>query len=205
MPAATLLLDRVLDVEPELVVELAVRPRIAGTARGGDTARRSACHALEAGRIVSDPGYGVSSNSPTAVVSERHAAACSPSCGAARPRQLVVLGAPVVVGHVPLGLDPAATFEPVKRGIERALLHLQDVAGNLMDAFGDRPAVLRLERNGLENQQIERSLRQLDPCRRRSRQASPSASTGAYRNSCRSTREVSSFKAQVSSLLRLET
>src|SRR5436190_16300426 len=61
-------------------------------------------------------------------------------------RQLVVLRAPVVVRHVPLGLDPAFAFEPMERRIQRPLVDAQRVPGNLLDALRDRPSVLRLER-----------------------------------------------------------
>jgi hypothetical protein len=49
-------------------------------------------------------------------------------------------------------------FEPVQGGVERALLHLQRFFGDLLDALGDRPTVFGLERNRLENQQIQRAL-----------------------------------------------
>src|SRR5262249_25267715 len=92
------------------------------------------------------------------------------------------LGLPVVVGDVPLGLDPAAALEAMQRRVQRALLHLERVVGNLLDAFGNRPAVLRLERDGFQDQEIERALRQIH--------GSPFASTGVYPISCRSARGV---------------
>src|SRR6185503_14960913 len=73
-------------------------------------------------------------------------------------RQRVVLRAPVGLGGVPLGLDVALCLELVQGRIERALLDEQHVAGKLTDALGDRPAVLRLEGDDLEDQQIERAL-----------------------------------------------
>src|SRR5438128_3180746 len=54
-------------------------------------------------------------------------------------RQLVVLRLAVVVGGAPFGPDPAATFEPMERRVERALRNLESLARNLMDAFGHRP------------------------------------------------------------------
>src|SRR4051812_35443582 len=46
--------------------------------------------------------------------------------------------------------------------IEGALGHLEDVLGDLLDALRDGPAVLRLERERSEDQQIERALREID-------------------------------------------
>jgi len=45
-------------------------------------------------------------------------------------------------------------LQPVESGIEGALLHLQDLVRDLLDAFGDSPAVHRLERDGFEDEQV---------------------------------------------------
>src|SRR5512138_533398 len=83
--------------------------------------------------------------------------------GAAFLRQLVVLRAAVVVGGAPARLDPAAALEPMKRRVERALLDVERRAGDLMEAFGDRPTVLRVERDGLQNEEVEGALWKLEP------------------------------------------
>jgi hypothetical protein len=54
---------------------------------------------------------------------------------APRGRELVVLGASIVFGNVPGGFDPTPPFQPVQRGIKGALLNLQRVAGDLLDAL----------------------------------------------------------------------
>ena len=54
-----------------------------------------------------------------------------------------------------LGLDPALIFKPVQRGVERALLDLQDIVRNLLDPFGDRPTVHWPGREGLKDEEIE--------------------------------------------------
>jgi len=77
---------------------------------------------------------------------------------AARGGQLVELGFPVVVRGTPTRLDQAAALEPVERWIERTLLHLQDVRGDLLDPLGYRPAVLGTEREGSQDQQVQRAL-----------------------------------------------
>ena len=53
-------------------------------------------------------------------------------------------------------------FEPVQCGIERALLHLKDIAGELPDPPRDRPAMLRFELEGFQDQQVERALDEVD-------------------------------------------
>ena len=70
----------------------------------------------------------------------------------------VVLGPPVVVADGPVGADPAVLFELVQRGIESALAYLKNLAGDLMDALRDSPAVHRFEaddREGLEVTALE--------------------------------------------------
>src|SRR5262245_22552239 len=51
-------------------------------------------------------------------------------------------------------------FDPVQGGIEGALLNLQLVARHLLDAQEDAVSVQRSERNGLEDQQVQRALQQ---------------------------------------------
>src|SRR5213592_3376249 len=81
----------------------------------------------------------------------------------AAPRQLVILGAPVVLRSPPFGLDPTSPLQSMQGGIERTLLDAQNVAGDLLNALRNAPAVLRFEGQGLEDQQVECSLRKVDP------------------------------------------
>src|SRR5215467_6326860 len=106
--------------------------------------------------------------------------------GAAFLRQLVVLRAAVVVGGAPACLDPAAALQPMKRGIQRALLDMERRAGDLVEALRDGPSVLRLERHGLEDEEIEGPLWKIQ--RFVCHSACPAASTGDYMYSCRSAR-----------------
>lgn len=62
------------------------------------------------------------------------------------------------LGDTPFGLDPSLMFQPVQRRIERTLIDLQDVFRNLLDAFGDRPAMQRTGLQGPEDQEIESAL-----------------------------------------------
>src|SRR5262245_51675561 len=99
---------------------------------------------------------------------------------ATRACQRVELCLAIVLGGAPLGPDPAAPLQPVQRRIERALLDAQRILRDLLNAIGDRPPVLRLEGERLEDQEIESPLRQIE-FRRTGHAAclSPSASTRA--------------------------
>ena len=65
------------------------------------------------------------------------------------------------VGRRPFGAQPIPFLETVQRRIEGALLHLQDVLGDLLDPLRDGVAVDRAERNDLEDQDIERAPKQV--------------------------------------------
>src|SRR3954470_15920950 len=62
-----------------------------------------------------------------------------------RAGELVVLGAPIVVGGAPFGADPSASLEAMEGGVERPLRDLQRGARDLLNALGDRPSMLRAE------------------------------------------------------------
>jgi hypothetical protein len=49
----------------------------------------------------------------------------------------------------------------VERRVERPVAHLQYVARDLLQSLRDRPRVERLERNDLQQQQVERALHQV--------------------------------------------
>ena len=60
-----------------------------------------------------------------------------------------------------LRLQPSLLLEAMERRVQRALADLQDFAADLLNALGDGPAVRRLERDGLEDQQVERALNEV--------------------------------------------
>src|SRR5262245_37228947 len=66
---------------------------------------------------------------------------------AAGRRELVILGAPVVLTHGPFRLDPALLLELVKGGVQRALPDPELFVRHLPDPLGDGPPVHRLERD----------------------------------------------------------
>src|SRR5690606_35874631 len=69
--------------------------------------------------------------------------------------ELVVLGPPVLVGGAPLAVDPPLLLEPLERGVERSLAHPQRLLRELLQALADGPAVHRLQRERLQDQQVE--------------------------------------------------
>src|SRR5215212_4791691 len=73
----------------------------------------------------------------------------------------VVLGAPAVLGGVPLRDDPPALLEPDQRRVDGALAYLERVPGKLLDAVGETPPMHGRERERLEDEQVEGSLQDL--------------------------------------------
>ena len=57
--------------------------------------------------------------------------------------------------------QPSLLLEAMQRRVQRALADLENFAADLLNAFGDGPAVCGLERDGLEDQQVERALNEV--------------------------------------------
>src|SRR5262249_3266722 len=77
---------------------------------------------------------------------------------AAEPRQRVELRAAVVLGLLPLRVDPALLLELVEGGGEGALAHLKDVRRERAQAPADRPPVHGLESEDLQQEKVEGAL-----------------------------------------------
>jgi len=77
---------------------------------------------------------------------------------AARGGEGVKLGDAAGFRFGALAPDPALLFEAMEGGVEGALLDLEDVLGDLLDALGDGPAVLGLESEGFEDEKVESAL-----------------------------------------------
>ena len=75
--------------------------------------------------------------------------------------QVVVLGAAAELRDLPLGLDPSLVLEAMQGGVERALVDLQHVLGDLLDALGDRPAVQGVLLQRAQDEQVERAGQQI--------------------------------------------
>jgi hypothetical protein len=61
-----------------------------------------------------------------------------------------MLRAPIVFRSSPERLAPSPALQPVQGGIERTLLNAQE----MLQTFGDRPAVVGFKRKNSENQQV---------------------------------------------------
>jgi len=76
--------------------------------------------------------------------------------------QFVEAGTPPEFGNAPFGIDPALVFEAVQSGIERALIDLQDLPRDLLNALGDCPAVHGFGLQRAQNEEIERALQEIE-------------------------------------------
>jgi len=75
--------------------------------------------------------------------------------------EFVELGLAAVVGGSPFGVEPAAFFEAMEGWIERALLDLEDLLGDLANAVGDAIAMDRAEGDDLEDEHVEGALEEV--------------------------------------------
>src|SRR5208283_5819853 len=74
-------------------------------------------------------------------------------------------GPTVAGGNSPLGGDPAALFQALKRGIESAVLDEQLLLPALLDGTSDALAVLGTKDEGAKDQQIKSALKQFETFR----------------------------------------
>src|SRR5262249_23446413 len=82
--------------------------------------------------------------------------------------------------------DPALPLQPVEGRVERPLVDLEHVLGELLNALGDPPAVHRRRTEGFQDQDIEGPLQQIGSGHR----ISFRSSTGVLPRSCRVSRGV---------------
>src|ERR1700728_635091 len=75
--------------------------------------------------------------------------------------EAIEAGLAIVFRFTPIGGDPAALFQSMESGIERALLNLEHVGRDLPDTLGDAVAVDGTERNDFKNEQVEGALQQV--------------------------------------------
>jgi hypothetical protein len=71
--------------------------------------------------------------------------------------QLVILGPAAQFRDGPLGFAPPLVLEAMQRRIKRALVDLQDILRDLLNALRDRPAMQRGRLQRPEDEQIERA------------------------------------------------
>jgi hypothetical protein len=69
--------------------------------------------------------------------------------------------APVVLGRPPVALDQAIALETAQRGKEGAGIDPEHAAADLLEPHADAEPVHRIERQGLQNQHVQRALHQI--------------------------------------------
>jgi hypothetical protein len=77
---------------------------------------------------------------------------------AAFSSETVELGAAIVLGEAPLGVDDAVQLESMKGWIERPFFDAQDFVGNLLDPLRDAPTVHRSAGEGFQDQHVQSAL-----------------------------------------------
>src|SRR5436189_4601863 len=73
----------------------------------------------------------------------------------------VVARAPVVLARAPFGFDPSAPDHRLEGRVERALVDVEDVAGDLAELEGQSPAVHGLRAEEFEREHLERAANDL--------------------------------------------
>src|ERR1700728_472294 len=82
---------------------------------------------------------------------------------AASRRQPIEFGLTIVVGLAPLTGNQALVFQPVERWVQRSLLDLQLLTGDLPYAKQNPVAMQRAQRHSFEDQHVEGTLQKIDP------------------------------------------
>jgi hypothetical protein len=75
--------------------------------------------------------------------------------------ELVEPGALALVGESPVALDEPALLEPVQGDVERAVRHVER-ASHVTDEASDPVSVAWSPREGLEDEDVERALEEVD-------------------------------------------
>src|SRR5207245_1424720 len=79
-----------------------------------------------------------------------------------RCRETIVFRLALVFRLTPFARDPALVFQAIQRRIQRALLNLQAILRNLLDAQEDAVTMQRPEGNGLEDQHVQSALQKVE-------------------------------------------
>jgi hypothetical protein len=78
--------------------------------------------------------------------------------------QSVVFEFSVSVGRrLPLGHDPSSFLETMKRGIERAVLHLEKIVSSSLDVLANLMSMGRSIKKSPQDEHVERALEQARP------------------------------------------
>src|ERR1041385_7801681 len=77
-------------------------------------------------------------------------------------RQPVKFRLAVVLADAPVRFDQAFLFQPVQGGIKRTFLHTQHIVGKFLNSVSDAVSMLWRRNERFENQQVERTLQEID-------------------------------------------
>src|SRR5581483_10059461 len=77
--------------------------------------------------------------------------------------EAVLLHPLMVLAGFPIAPNPARALQPVQCRVERAGFHRQHIAGVQADGLADSIAMLGSPLQGLEDEQVQRALQQLNP------------------------------------------
>jgi len=146
--AARVLVDQLLEVEPGLFVEGFIDPGL--EQRAAKPAKPS--HA-DLSREPEDFANGPGDAIPPLLLFGEPARAGRRDAVEPRP--------PIACGRLPAGGDPPGMLHSMQRRVQRSFLDAQSVAGNLLNSRGDAVAVVRLEAEDLEDEQVERALQRV--------------------------------------------
>jgi hypothetical protein len=146
----TLFVGDEIGVAGHLGVEIPIDARTEDQIANGRRDPTKAPHALLGGQRARDGGRNLG---PRAALDLELASASGGEAVEAR--------APAILGFTPGGGQPALLLEPMEGREERAWLNVKGAVGEGADAAGDAEAMPRLERDSLEDQQVERAADQV--------------------------------------------
>src|SRR6185437_5759317 len=137
-------------------------PRISSCISRSRRRKKRAAHTRRIIRAMKDMALGSLENGGEGAGEPFPLVALRGELFAAGVGERVDAGAAAGIGVLPRGADESALFEPVERGIERAGVDVQHVAGHCLYALREIVAVGRLGAEHLEDDQVQRALEERD-------------------------------------------
>ena len=154
--------ERQLDAELRFHLERLIADNLA-TGMTADEARREACLAFGGLDQAKEACRDVRGTRWVESIVQDIRLTCRMLRSAPLRRQAIELGLTPGFGCFPLCGQQTSVLQTMKRRVQGTLLHLHDVAGDLLHPPGDCVTVNGLERDDLQDQHVERALRQIRP------------------------------------------
>src|SRR5271170_2243746 len=77
-------------------------------------------------------------------------------------RKAVILEFSIAIrSHLPFGSDPSPSLQPVQRGVERAVLHLQKVVRSALNMLADLVPMSRTVKKSSQDQHVKGALKKV--------------------------------------------